>query len=84
MLSLGIMDKVAMARGGWSTDVTMKQIYQHVFASDRAAAGGKVNTFFETIAPGIVPGGDVYKRQHQGKQAPGLQRKPGVLCRISV
>lgn len=57
MLSLGIMDKVAMARGGWSTDVTMKQIYQHVFASDRAAAGGKVNTFFETIAQGIVPGG---------------------------
>ena len=35
----------------------MKQIYQRVFASDRAAAGGKVNTFFETIAQGIVPGG---------------------------
>lgn len=56
MLSLGIVDKVAMARGGWSTDVTMKQIYQHIFSSDKAAAGGKVDSFFESIAKGILPG----------------------------
>lgn len=55
MLSLGIVDKVAMARGGWSTDVTMKQIYQHIFSSDKAAAGGKVDSFFESIAKGIMP-----------------------------
>lgn len=52
MLSLGIVDKVAMARGGWSTDVTMKQIYQHVFQSDKEAAGNKVNLFFQSIASG--------------------------------
>lgn len=52
MLSLGIVDKVAMARGGWSTDVTMKQIYQHVFQSDKDIAGSKVDSFFQAIADG--------------------------------
>lgn len=55
MLSLGIIDKVAMARGGWSTDVTMKQIYQHIFASDKQSSGQKVDSFFESIAKGINP-----------------------------
>lgn len=52
MLSLGIVDKVAMARGGWSTDVTMKQVYQHVFQNDKDAAGDKVDSFFQSIAAG--------------------------------
>ena len=52
MLSLGIVDKVAMARGGWSTDITMKQIYQHVFQRDKDIAGGKVDLFFQAIADG--------------------------------
>lgn len=55
MLSLGIVDKVAMARGGWSTDVTMKQIYQHVFPSDKQSSGQKVDSFFESISQGINP-----------------------------
>ena len=55
MLSLGIVDKVAMARGGWSTDITMKQIYQHVFAKDKSTAGEKVDHFFEQVARGINP-----------------------------
>ena len=55
MLSLGIVDKVAMARGGWSTDVTMKQIYQHVFQSDKAKAGTVIDGFFQSIASGINP-----------------------------
>lgn len=45
MLSLGIVDKVAMARGGWSTDITMKQVYQHVFETDKQAAGNKLDSF---------------------------------------
>lgn len=52
MLSLGIIDKVAMARGGWSTDVTMKQIYQHVFVTDVQAAGQKVDAFFQAVSEG--------------------------------
>ena len=52
MLSLGIVDKVAMARGGWSTDVTMKSVYQHVFADDKKAAGILVDSYFERVAEG--------------------------------
>lgn len=55
MLSLGIIDKVAMARGGWSTDITMKQVYQHLFQSDKQTSGQKVDSFFESIASGINP-----------------------------
>lgn len=55
MLSLGIVDKVAMARGGWSTNVTMKQIYQHVFQSDKTTAGIVIDEFFQNIASGINP-----------------------------
>lgn len=56
MLSLGIVDKVAMARGGWSTDITMKQIYQHVFKSDKEKAGKRVDDFFQSIAEGRASG----------------------------
>lgn len=55
MLSLGIIDKIAMARGGWSTDITMKQVYQHLFQSDKQSSGQKVDSFFESIASGINP-----------------------------
>lgn len=55
MLSLGIIDKVAMARGGWSTDVTMKQVYQHIFQSDKQTSGQKVDAFFDAISKGINP-----------------------------
>lgn len=52
MLSLGIVDKVAMARGGWSTDVTMKSVYQHVFADDKKTADVLVDTYFSGVAKG--------------------------------
>ena len=55
MLSLGIIDKITMARGGWSTDVTMKQVYQYLFRSDKQSSGEKLDTFFEQIAKGINP-----------------------------
>lgn len=47
MLSLGIIDKYAMARGGWSMDHTMKTVYQHLFSKDKAGADQAINTFFE-------------------------------------
>lgn len=49
MLSLGILDKVTMAMGGWSTDVTMKKVYQHVFQSDVSRAGDIRNDFFKQL-----------------------------------
>ena len=52
MLSLGILDKVAMARGGWSTDVTMKSVYQHVFSDDKKTASALLDTYFSGVAKG--------------------------------
>ena len=49
MLSLGIVDKAAMKRGGWATDNTMKSIYQHVFASDLNDAESAIDAYFESM-----------------------------------
>lgn len=46
MLSLGIVDKVAMARGGWSTDYTMKNVYQHIFQEDKKNANEMIDDYF--------------------------------------
>ena len=53
MLSIGVTAKMAMARGGWSSNKTMQDIYQHLFAEDKAAADTAINEYFEKlIAPG--------------------------------
>lgn len=49
MLSLGIVDKIAMARGGWSSKETMERIYQHIFSADKAAADQIINQYFEAL-----------------------------------
>lgn len=49
MLSLGIADKYAMERGGWSSNSTMKNIYQHTFASGRQEADQLMNSFFDSL-----------------------------------
>ena len=46
MLALGIADKVAMERGGWSTEQTMKKIYQHVMSDSRKNADNAINSYF--------------------------------------
>lgn len=49
MLSLGIVDKIAMARGGWATKDTMERVYQHLFSSDKQAADAAINDYFNTL-----------------------------------
>ena len=49
MLSLGIADKYAMERGGWSSNSTMKNIYQHTFAAGRQEADILMNNFFDSL-----------------------------------
>lgn len=55
MVSLGVMDKYIMAEGGWSTDHTMKAVYQHVFESGRRGAADKRDNFFSSISAGVNP-----------------------------
>lgn len=48
MTALDITDRCAMARGGWSTEYTFKQIYSYLFDKDAAAADQKINEFFSS------------------------------------
>lgn len=49
MLQLGIPDKYAMERGGWSTTSTLKSVYQHTFSDEREAVNAKIDEYFETV-----------------------------------
>lgn len=49
MLSLGVADKIAMARGGWSSKDTMQNIYQHLFKDDKSAADTAINGYFDGL-----------------------------------
>lgn len=49
MLQLGIPDKYAMERGGWSSVKTMKGVYQHTFSSEREIVDTKIDDYFNKI-----------------------------------
>lgn len=49
MLLLNIPEKYAMERGGWSTDSTMKAVYQHTFSREREKVDAQVNGYFEKL-----------------------------------
>jgi len=53
MLSIGVTTKLAMARGGWSSNKTMQDIYQHLFSDDKKQADDMINNYFEKL---IEPG----------------------------
>jgi integrase len=54
MLMLGIPDKYAMERGGWSTNSTLKSVYQHTFSSERKAADKKINDYFISLLDTVL------------------------------
>lgn len=49
MLSLGVPDKYAMERGGWSTNSTLKTVYQHTFSEKRQEVDALVDRYFEEL-----------------------------------
>lgn len=49
MVSLGIPDKYSMERGGWTTNSTLQNVYQHTFSAERAAVDEKVDSYFEKL-----------------------------------
>ena len=46
MLTLNIPDKYAQARGGWSTDHTMKNVYQHMMAAKRRSVDEAIDQYY--------------------------------------
>lgn len=49
MLMLNIPDKYAMERGGWATNNTLKNVYQHTLSTEREFITNKINAYFENI-----------------------------------
>lgn len=49
MLSIGVTAKLAMARGGWSSNKTMQDIYQHLFSEDKKAADTMIDDYFNKL-----------------------------------
>lgn len=49
MLMLGVPDKYAMERGGWSTNDTLKRVYQHTFTEERKQVDLMIDDYFNRI-----------------------------------
>lgn len=49
MVELGVPDKYAMERGGWSTDSTLRNVYQHTFDEKRKEIDNQINEYFEKL-----------------------------------
>lgn len=49
MHRLGLTDRVAAERGGWSGTETMKRVYQHSFSVDRQAADDTMNEYYQKL-----------------------------------
>ena len=49
MLALGVPDKYAMERGGWSSNNTLKTIYQHTFSDARQEIDTRINDYFSAM-----------------------------------
>lgn len=49
MLMLGVPDKYAMERGGWSSNYTLQNVYQHTFSKKRKEIDNQIDNFFSQI-----------------------------------
>lgn len=49
MLMLNIPDKYAMERDGWSTNSTLKSVYQHTFSEERKQVDKKIDDYFNSL-----------------------------------
>ena len=54
MLMLGVPDKYAMVRGGWSTDHVLKAVYQQTFSDERKRVDSMIDDYFDGIIRGIA------------------------------
>lgn len=53
MNKLGITDRIAADRGGWSSTATMRNVYQHSFSSDRDRAEDIIQKYYESLCDEI-------------------------------
>lgn len=49
MLQIGVPDKYAQKRGGWSSDRILKNVYQQTFAEEELRVARKIDSYFENL-----------------------------------
>ena len=49
MLMLGVPDKYAIERGGWSTEYVLKNVYQQTFSSEKKRVDNLIDDYFNKI-----------------------------------
>jgi len=52
MLMLGIPDKCAMERGGWSSNGVLKSVYQHTFSEECKLVDERIDGYFDALLNG--------------------------------
>lgn len=57
MLTLNVPDKYAQARGGWSTNHTMKTVYQHTMKAKKTAVDQAIDAYFQALLQQSMPDG---------------------------
>lgn len=55
MMDLGIPEKYAMERGGWSSNHVMREVYQHTLDDGRRQATEKIDQYFENMTESKGP-----------------------------
>lgn len=71
MLMLGVPDKYACERGGWSTDSVLKSVYQQTFSAERKKVDCLIDDYFggivEQLSQGITSGEtQSHEQSHEG------------------
>ena len=66
MLAIGIPDKYAMERGGWSNPETMRNTYQHTFDDTRKRVDDLVDEYFQRT----ILQGNCHENCHGGENPP--------------
>lgn len=51
MAALGVPEKYAMERGGWSSPSIMREVYQHTFSAQADAVADQMDDYFNSIVP---------------------------------
>lgn len=53
MVLLGIPDKYAMERGGWSSPHIMQSVYQHTFSEERTEVDKRIDEYFNAMVESL-------------------------------
>lgn len=59
MLAMGVPDKYAMERMGYSTPATLKKVYQHTMSGKRQEVNQMINAHMDSMFSGLQSGSEI-------------------------